>query len=72
MIHQELNITQNLDDSYLENCISNKKPLMHDGSVYEKINIKDSKLFFVKSKNTRHNIFGLWSLDLIDKLFPYI
>ena len=33
-------------------------------------NIKDnkSKLFFIKSKDTRHNIFGLWSLDLIDQL----
>ena len=35
---------------------------------YEKINIKESKLFFVKSKNTRHNIFGLWSLDLLKQL----
>ncbi len=35
---------------------------------YEKINIKRKKLFFMKSKNTRHNIFGLWSLDLLDKL----
>ena len=33
-------------------------------------NIKDnkSKLFFIKSKDRRHNIFGLWSLDLIDQL----
>ncbi len=30
--------------------------------------IKDSKLFFLKSKNKRHNIFGLWSIDLIDTL----
>ena len=35
---------------------------------YEKININKSKLFFVKSKKTIHNIFGLWSLDLIDQL----
>ena len=35
---------------------------------YEKIDINKSKLFFVKSKKTIHNIFGLWSLDLIDKL----
>ena len=27
-----------------------------------------SKLFFIKSNNTRHNIFGLWSIDLMDKL----
>ena len=29
---------------------------------------EESKLFFIKSNNTRHNIFGLWSIDLIDKL----
>ena len=33
-----------------------------------KINIDEGKLFFIKSNNTRHNIFGLWSIDLIDKL----
>ena len=36
--------------------------------VYENININKSKLFFIKSKETRHNIFGLWSLDLMDQL----
>ena len=35
---------------------------------YEKIDINKSKLFFVKSKKTIHNIFGLWSIDLINKL----
>ena len=35
---------------------------------YAKINIKKNKLFFIKNKNTRHNIFGLWSMDLLDKL----
>ena len=35
---------------------------------YENININISKLFFIKSKETRHNIFGLWSLDLMDQL----
>ena len=35
---------------------------------YENININDSKLFFIKSKDTRHNIFGLWSLELMDQL----
>ena len=35
---------------------------------YENININKSKLFFIKNKNTRHNIFGLWSLDLIEQL----
>ena len=35
---------------------------------YKNININENKLFFIKSKETRHNIFGLWSLDLMDKL----
>ena len=35
---------------------------------FENININESKLFFIKSKNTRHNIFGLWSLDLMERL----
>jgi len=37
-------------------------------NFYEKIKINDSKLFFIKSKETRHNIFGLWSMDLMDQL----
>ena len=32
------------------------------------INFKDSDLFFIKSNNTRHNIFGLWSIKLLDRL----
>ncbi len=35
---------------------------------FKNINMNESKLFFIKSNKTRHNIFGLWSLDLIDKL----
>ena len=35
---------------------------------HDKINLKKGKLFFIKSNNTRHNIFGLWSIDLADKL----
>ena len=35
---------------------------------YKKIDIQKSKLFFIKNKQTRHNIFGLWSMDLIEKL----
>ena len=35
---------------------------------YENIDIDKSKLFFIKNKNTRHNIFGLWSLELIEEL----
>ena len=33
-----------------------------------KINSEESKLFFIKSNNTRHNIFGIWSIDLMKKL----
>ena len=32
------------------------------------MDIKQSKLFFIKSKETRHNVFGLWSLELMEKL----
>ena len=35
---------------------------------YNEIEIEKSKLFFIKSNMTRHNIFGLWSIDLLDKL----
>ena len=35
---------------------------------YKKIEINKSKLFFIKNKDTRHNIFGLWSVSLIEKL----
>ena len=35
---------------------------------YREINLKESNLFFMKSKNTRHNIFGLWSLELFENL----
>ena len=34
----------------------------------ENISLDKSKLFFIKSKDTRHNIFGLWSLELINQL----
>ena len=35
---------------------------------YKKINIAESRLFFIRNQNARHNIFGLWSLDLMEKL----
>jgi len=35
---------------------------------YKEINLEKSNLFFMKSKNKRHNIFGLWSLELYEKL----
>jgi molybdopterin-guanine dinucleotide biosynthesis protein A len=34
----------------------------------KRININDSLLYFIKSNNKRHNIFGLWSIDLLDVL----
>ena len=40
----------------------------HLGKFYKEINLNKSNLFFMKSKNTRHNIFGLWSLELFEKL----
>ena len=33
-----------------------------------KVNERESELFFMKSNEKRHNIFGLWSIDLIDQL----
>ena len=36
--------------------------------LYESIQIKENKLFFIKNNETRHNIFGLWSLELMDQL----
>jgi len=33
-----------------------------------RINEKESELFFMRSNNKRHNVFGLWSMDLIDQL----
>ena len=34
----------------------------------KKIKLNESLLYFVKSNNKRHNIFGLWSIDLLEKL----
>jgi molybdopterin-guanine dinucleotide biosynthesis protein A len=34
----------------------------------KRINKNDSSLYFIKSNNKRHNIFGLWSIDLLDVL----
>ena len=43
-----------------------------DTSIIEeykkRININDSSLYFIRSNNKRHNIFGLWSIDLLDVL----
>jgi len=35
---------------------------------FNKTSEKEKKLFFIKSNNKRHNIFGLWSLDLFKSL----
>ena len=35
---------------------------------FDKVNEKESELFFMKFNEKRHNIFGLWSMDLIDQL----
>ena len=35
---------------------------------HNKINLKNGKPFFIKSNNTIHNIFGLWSINLLDLL----
>ena len=34
----------------------------------KRVNLNDSLLYFVKSNNKRHNIFGLWSIDLLETL----
>jgi molybdopterin-guanine dinucleotide biosynthesis protein A len=34
----------------------------------KRINMNDSLLYFVKSNDKRHNIFGLWSIDLLEVL----
>ena len=34
----------------------------------KRINVNDSSLYFIRSNNKRHNIFGLWSIDLLDVL----
>ena len=34
----------------------------------QNINFNESDIFFIKSNNKRHNIFGLWSINLLDKL----
>jgi molybdenum cofactor guanylyltransferase len=34
----------------------------------KKIHLNESLLYFVKSNNKRHNIFGLWSINLLETL----
>lgn len=37
-------------------------------NFFLKVNEKESELFFMNSNKKRHNIFGLWSIDLADQL----
>jgi len=37
-------------------------------NFFEKVNEKESELFFMTFNDKRHNIFGLWSTSLIDQL----
>jgi molybdenum cofactor guanylyltransferase len=34
----------------------------------KKIKLKDSLLYFIKSNNKKHNIFGIWSIELLKQL----
>jgi len=43
-----------------------KKQILKD--FLKSINKNESKLFFIRANDTRHNIFGLWSIDLLDRL----
>ena len=43
-----------------------KKKILNN--FLEEIKGYEGKLFFINSNDTRHNIFGLWSIDLLDRL----
>ena len=43
-----------------------KKQILNN--FIEEIKSYECKLFFINSNNTRHNIFGLWSIDLLERL----
>ncbi len=40
----------------------------HLNNFLEEIKGYEGQLFFINSNDTRHNIFGLWSIDLLDRL----
>ena len=42
--------------------------MTHLNDFLKRINEKESELFFMKSGEKRHNIFGLWSVHLVDQL----
>ena len=43
-----------------------KKQILNN--FLEEIKNIEGKLFFINSNDTRHNIFGLWSIDLLERL----
>ena len=43
-----------------------KKQILNN--FIEEIKSYEGKLFFINSNNTIHNIFGLWSIDLLERL----
>ena len=43
-----------------------KKKILNN--FLEEIKDYEGKLFFINSNDTRHNIFGLWSIDLLESL----
>ena len=43
-----------------------KKKILNN--FLQEIKDYEDKLFFINSNDTRHNIFGLWSIDLLDRL----
>ena len=43
-----------------------KKQILNN--FLEEIKDYEGKLFFINSNDTRHNIFGLWSIDLLESL----
>ena len=43
-----------------------KKQILNN--FLEEIKDYEGKLFFINSNDTRHNIFGLWSIDLLERL----
>ena len=43
-----------------------KKQILNN--FLEEIKDYEGELFFINSNDTRHNIFGLWSIDLLDRL----
>ena len=40
----------------------------HLNNFLEEIRGYEGQLFFINSNDTRHNIFGLWSIDLLERL----